>query len=626
MGIADTLKTIAGLPADQRLAFVEAAIEEPHAGIQIAALRALADPNGLDRAASVVDRFADLLPEARAEVARAPDEFLRIAREKILSGRDPQRHGAYRLVADLGGHAAIELLKLGIGDESARVRDGVLHALERHLRAFLALHEQDCRGDGPAGQAFTAAHREAARGVFDGVLRAFAMHRQMAFVEVLVGMGEFALPLVLTTVLPQKDAELYRAFAKEVLEQSSRGAAALLFRMAMERNVAAQAMAQHVLRSRRDAAFGRAVAAHLATMRDDDQRAAVKAMRDIPWLPIVAPVSLHLEPAEAVAVVALIGECSLDAERRSQLVEAFVAHTAAEVRCKAIEVLQTLRCPSGFGAVERGLGDAVDAVRMAAAKVVIELEPRNKMALLTPLLGSASEELRRLAVREISKVSFTRYLQRYDQMDGRARQVAARALAKIDATMLERLTDEVTALDATRRLKALQIVEFIDAEQELRQPLLELLDDPDTRVRATAIRIVELTGSMEGMKLLIGALTDPDRRVRANAVEAFEQLEDRRYVQLLTPFLRDPDNRVRANTAKALWNLGWTEAREELQDMLVDQDESLRISAAWAIGEIGFPGARELLELRESIELSSKVRAKIRAAIAELGVTQGGVS
>jgi HEAT repeat protein len=166
------------------------------------------------------------------------------------------------------------------------------------------------------------------------------------------------------------------------------------------------------------------------------------------------------------------------------------------------------------------------------------------------------------------------------------------------------------------------VIDYVDAETDLRQNLMALLNDPDRRVRATAIKIVQLAGSTEGMRLLVTALGDPDRRVRANAVEAFEDGGDALCVPLLRPFLQDPDNRVRANAAKAVWTLGSEEGRATLLSMLGHEEELMRLSAVWAIGEIRFPGAVDLLIAHVEGERSEAVRAKIAGILGR--VTQKG--
>jgi HEAT repeat protein len=143
-------------------------------------------------------------------------------------------------------------------------------------------------------------------------------------------------------------------------------------------------------------------------------------------------------------------------------------------------------------------------------------------------------------------------------------------------------------------------------------------------VRATAIKIVQLSGSMEGMRLLVAALGDPDNRVRANAVEAFEDSGDPQCIPLLRPYLGDLDNRVRANVAKALWSLGSEEGRTALLGMLKHPEEPMRISAVWAIGEVRFPDAVDLLLGHIEGERSAAVRTKISEVVARL--SQKGAS
>lgn len=605
MGLADTFATLAQLPAEQRSAFVAAALAEPDAEVQLAALR-LAPP------ASVVDGFAELVPAARAAIAAAAADYVRIARERIVGGRDRGRLGAFHLIAAVGGEAAPELLALGVDDPGESIREVVLRAIEARVRALIA-------GGEPGGEPLPPEQRDALLQALAAVLRHFAAHREAVFVDLLVDLGTVAMPLVSGTVFALGATDLQAAFAAALGRRASRGAVALLFALATGNAARPRGVALDVLQQRRDVEFGVAVAVHVAATREPRAIAALRGLRGMPWLPAVTSAAVHVDAAAALPLLQWIRDCGLAPAERQGHLEAWLGHPVPEVRARALEALQVLRCPKGLAAVERALADPVDLVRRAAAQVVVALEPHNKLALLTPLLGAADAATRRVAMREVGKVCFSHYLQRYEHMDPKTRRIAAKALAKVDASMLDRLAEEVRSLDAARRLRALHIVEFVDAADALRAPLLELIDDPDARVRATAVCIVELAGSREGTKILVEMLADPDRRVRANAVEAFEQLGDRRHIALLTPCLRDGDNRVRANAAKALWHLGWSEAKDELLDMLADPDEGVRISAAWAIGEVRLPGAREALEAREAVELSTKVRVKIRAAIAALG-------
>jgi quinoprotein glucose dehydrogenase len=182
--------------------------------------------------------------------------------------------------------------------------------------------------------------------------------------------------------------------------------------------------------------------------------------------------------------------------------------------------------------------------------------------------------------------------------------------------ILDRLAEETASLDAERRLAALRLVGALDAGEALGETLAGLLADPDRRVRATAVKVVQLAGSAEGRRLLENCLVDPDRRVRANAVEAFEDAGDETCVPRLIPLLNDVDNRVRANAAKALCRYDRPEGRATLEAMLRDPAEAVRVSAVWALGQSVLSDAGSRLAAHAERETSEAVRARVAEALA----------
>ncbi|HVR83248.1 MAG TPA: HEAT repeat domain-containing protein, partial [Planctomycetota bacterium] len=368
--------------------------------------------------------------------------------------------------------------------------------------------------------------------------------------------------------------------------------------------------AADALKLRRDPGFPALLATVFSKLPAERLEALAQRTRELPWWHTVEA-GPDLDPFSASRILEFLSRSALDAPRRLKLVLSFRKSPHAEVRARVLTTLQTLGAPELEETAESSLEDPSDEVKLAAARMIIGINPPHKARLLMPLVNAASEEVRRMAMREVASASFDKYLKSFDRLDPETREAAARALAKIDGRILERLTEEIHALDPERRLRALRVIDYVDAETDLRQNLMALLNDPDRRVRATAIKIVQLSGSADGMRLLVAALGDPDRRVRANAVEAFEDSGDSQCIPLLRPYLRDPDNRVRANVAKALWNLGSEEGRTTLHAMLRQPEEAMRLSAVWAIGEVRFPGAIDLLMAHVEGERSQLVRAKI---------------
>ncbi|HLD29830.1 MAG TPA: HEAT repeat domain-containing protein, partial [bacterium] len=99
----------------------------------------------------------------------------------------------------------------------------------------------------------------------------------------------------------------------------------------------------------------------------------------------------------------------------------------------------------------------------------------------------------------------------------------------------------------------------------------EMLDDPNARVRARGVEILE-----------------------AELVDQDAELSER----ILSPFLADPDNRVRGNACKIFYRFNPSKALSVLNEMSGSNNKWMRISAAWVLGEI---------EAIEGIEILKKL-------------------
>lgn len=610
MGVSDTFSLLAELPVEHRLAYAEAALREPYVELQSAAFDALADPQGINRPDLIVQHYTDLAPEVRQKVAARAALFNAAAREELQSPREWSRRAAYLVLAALRPREAASVLVRGLTDASPVVRETVAEALEAMAnRYYYHLVAARMHGD-EESRRFVEGNRGVMMEALGPLLKAFPLHAKGVFLDLVIESGDAGYPLVTDLLLTQTEPSTYAAFIHALSTAMSEPAVELILRLSQDSRPRLHDAAADALKLRRDSGFPALLASVFSRMPPDRLDALAQRTREIPWWHTVEAAP-DLDPFTAARILDFAARSAVDAPRRLQLVAGFRSSPHAEIRARVLTTMQSLGAPELQQAAESALADPSDEVKLAAARIIIGINPPQKARLLLPLLNASSEEVRRMAMREVASASFDKYLRSFDRLDPETREAAARALAKIDGRILERLTEEIQALDPDRRLRALRVIDYVDAETDLRQNLTALLNDPDRRVRATAIKIVQLAGSEEGMKLLVAALGDPDRRVRANAVEAFEDGGNVQCVPLLRPYLLDPDNRVRANVAKALWNLGAVEGRTALLDMLQLPDEAMRLSAVWAIGEIGFPGAIEVLKTQAEREPSAVVRAKI---------------
>ncbi|HZE97083.1 MAG TPA: HEAT repeat domain-containing protein [Planctomycetota bacterium] len=617
MGVADTFSLLADLPLEHRLPYVEAALREPYPELQSAAFEALADPKGINRPDLVVQHYADLTPEVKTKIGARATLFTEAAREELHSPKEWSRRAAYQMLAALLPREAASVLVRGLTDVSPVVRESVADALEAMAnRYYYHLVAARMHGD-VESRRYVEGHRGVMMESLGPLLRAFPLHAKGVFIDLVIESGEAGFPLVTDLVLLKGNPSTYAAFIHALSTAMTEPAVELILRLSQDPRVKLQEAAADALKLRRDPGFPGLLATVFSRLPAERFDALAQRTKELPWWHTVEALP-DLDALSASKIMDFIARSGVDPARRNRLILFFRGSPHAEVRARVLATLQTLGAPELQKAAEEGIEDPSDEVRLAAARMIIGINPPNKARLLMPLLNVPSEEVRRMAMREVASASFDKYLHSFDRLDPETREAAARALAKIDGRILERLTDEIRALDPERRLRALRVIDYVDAETDLRQNLMALLNDPDRRVRATAIKIVQLAGSTEGMKLLVAALGDPDRRVRANAVEAFEDGGDINCIPLLRPYLRDPDNRVRANVAKALWNLGSDEGRASLHSMLAQNEEAMRLSAVWAIGEVRFPGATDLLLAHLEGERSPIVRAKIGEVLTRL--------
>lgn len=623
MGVQDTFAFLAGLPAEHRLPYVEAALREPFVELQSAAFEALSDRTGLNRPDLVIQHFSDLTAEVRAKVAARSEQFVAAAREELRSTKEWSRRAAFQVIATLRPREAASTLVRGLSDASPVVRESVADALEGIAnRYYYHLLAARMHGD-PESRRFVEENRAVMLESLGPLLRAYPLHAKRVFIDVVIESGDEAYGIVAEILSTRSEPATYAAFIHALATGLTAPAVELILRLSLETRPRLVEAAADALKLRKDPGFPALLATVLSRMPVEKFDALAQKTREALWWPSVEAAA-DIDSFTAAKLMDFLARAAIEPGRRNEHLLHFAASPHADVRARSLATLQSVQFPGLLQLAETLLLDPSDDVKLAAARTIIGVNPPNKARMLMPLLSSSSEEVRRMAMREVASAGFDKYLRSFDRLDPETREAAARALAKIDHRIVERLAEEITALDPERRLRALRVVDYVDAETDLRQNLMALLNDPDRRVRATAIKIVQLTDSVEGMRLLVAALGDPDRRVRANAIEAFEDGGDARCVPLLRPYLRDPDNRIRANTAKAVWTLGGEEGKATLQAMLEDPDEMMRLSAVWAIGEIRFPGGVDLLTARVETEPAAAVRAKIAEMLSRVATKEAG--
>lgn len=149
-------------------------------------------------------------------------------------------------------------------------------------------------------------------------------------------------------------------------------------------------------------------------------------------------------------------------------------------------------------------------------------------------------------------------------------------------------------------------------------PLLNLLNDDDSTVRANAASGLGLNEVQEAVTPLIELLKDSEDIVRERSATALAQIGDNRAIPALIDAIDDSGTWARN---RIIYVLGASKAIEAVEPLIVqldNEDVSTQGVSAWALGAIGdLQALPPLLELLKSPDAS--VRGNVAYAIGELG-------
>lgn len=615
MGLDATFRALRDLGGPTAAEVAIAALLEPEPTIQEHAILYFIqqeDRKGLSRAVTVFHQFQ---PKLQARLASEVKLVLPALRERLKDPEEQTRLNVIDCVSRIDRNEVYSFLPIALQDASANVRQRAAGVLRDSTQSFLHSIARDDEEKMPP--ALVEARRRSLLDALSTGLRAYDTHREKSLLFSMLDLGPTAHD-VLLGVLAGANTSLRSDLEGVLRHHVSRSVVAFLFRMQRESAEGIRSLAEDLFESRTGKHFALEILGHLGSLESGALHQQASHAFRLSWWPIVREVLPEAPTGAAGRLASFVEHSRIGDKERTGVLRDLLGASDPNARAAAVVQLQALPGPEAAAAAREAANDPAEEVQRVVLEWTLKTSPQDRQKILTSFLTSPHESIRRTASRELSKGSFDRYIKSFDSLDARTRELAGKAIAKIDDQMVDRLTDELHSLDPARKLKALRIIEITSKEKDIEPALMELINDPDRKVRASVIKMVGLLGDVRAIKVLIGALSDPDRRTRANAVEAFEDIGNPRLNGLLVPFLKDPDNRVRANAAKALWNLGVPETKEVIEEMLHDPVENMRLSAVWALGEINYPGVRVILGEVAEKDASPVVRKKAQDTLQAL--------
>ncbi|SIS57777.1 conserved virulence factor C family protein [Salimicrobium flavidum] len=177
----------------------------------------------------------------------------------------------------------------------------------------------------------------------------------------------------------------------------------------------------------------------------------------------------------------------------------------------------------------------------------------------------------------------------------------------------EQLKEEIAASYDEERLRQLVDLAFQNETEQKAEPVtLEILDDPDWKVRYQALD--QMDPSLDDLPVLHKALHDKKASIRRLATAYLGMIEQEEVLPYLYEALNDKTVTVRRTAGDCISDIGSTEAMPHMIESLKDPSKIVRWRAAMYLYEIGDETA--LLALREAKDDPEfEVRLQIRMAL-----------
>jgi len=235
--------------------------------------------------------------------------------------------------------------------------------------------------------------------------------------------------------------------------------------------------------------------------------------------------------------------------------------------------------------------------------------------------NTTNPSIKKLTTDAICSIIKESLLTRFNELTPDMRQKLATILQTLDSKIINDLGKDLFSGDNERRLSALQMLGILKRHPHVKDILVKLLQDKDTKIRATATTLLGKMTGPNDQHLVLMLLGDDDKRVRANTVEALESMGNSEVVPILVQYRKDPNNRIRGNILKALYNLGYPDIEEDLVDMLTSTEPLQKASALWVVTQLKYKSSQKVIDAAGSCLLcdNKMVHRNAEAALTAVG-------
>jgi twitching motility protein PilT len=244
--------------------------------------------------------------------------------------------------------------------------------------------------------------------------------------------------------------------------------------------------------------------------------------------------------------------------------------------------------------------DADEPIRQKALEVLATQAPLSSVPLFVQQLPVAGYAVQQLLVEALARAAAKQPPEFADQLlplvasgDAGTRTSVLKILLSMPDVheVVKRYVRFTRSLAGFVRDRALESIRLFG--DQVLEPAIELLSDPDADLRAAAIAVAGTFEDPRIVPVTVTLLKDPDWWIRISAAETLGRSKDPRAVEPLIAALADPD--VRWSAVEALGRLADPRALPALGRLLGDPQANVRIEVMQALRHFNHPQVTQAL-------------------------------
>lgn len=634
MGIRETFSILSTAQSEHVIPALIEALECGQVSVQVAAADALTAHRSQVAYSALIKAYPDLPRSAQEAIGASMYRMHKTLADIIENGSEAEKANVKGM---LMGNVSVDALDLQARLLS-QADDTTLETLEESFLAnverFLEQHTAQLeRAEAEGREPKRSIERDFGMllGAIRIALESVDVHGSRVGLDALLLTGAAAYPL-LAEVLSNKGvhASVKKELLNQLEENNSRPAIDLCFFLLDEDSVRLRHIASALLHGRSGDEAVRNISGALNDMESRQVRHLVRAAGGMPWLDALAA---HTDQLTIERLEVMADELDLLPIPEAEKIKARTVFALCRVKEVVVKQLAKLGQGKSDEAAQRLETLVKQADERSLLLFIDGLEQLNSPFLhrvLTPLLSSSNESLRKRAQAALAPAGFSKFLENSESLSWETRAIAGRTAYDLNPQLAtEILKKELRSENVATRLRALKVIEAIGLHEEMCHFVVGMISDSDRRVRATVVEILAEVRTTESVRALLRLLSDRDPRVQANAVEAIDHLHRPEFKRVFMPFLKNPHNRVRGNACRALWALGEQElVLPVMRDMLVSSKAPMRMSGAWVLAETGAENAEADIAKAMEAETNDRVKATMQNALNMLRkkLSEGGAA